>query len=91
MAARLDRLVEVKPAHARFDHRIRGLLVDFEHPVHVAQAHDHGAADAWFVAFAPEIRPRIVVAVLLPNDGAGGTTAAPLARAILEEGLALTR
>ena len=47
--------------------------------------------DAWFVAFAPEIRPRIVVAVLLPNDGAGGTTAAPLARAILEEGLALTR
>jgi cell division protein FtsI/penicillin-binding protein 2 len=47
--------------------------------------------DAWFVAFAPEIHPRIVVAVLLPNDGAGGTTAAPLARAILEEGLALTR
>ncbi len=47
--------------------------------------------DAWFVAFAPEIHPRIVVAVLLPNDGAGGTTAAPLARAILEKGLALTR
>ena len=47
--------------------------------------------DAWFVAFAPEIHPRIVVAVLLPNDGAGGTTAAPVARAVLEEGLALTR
>ena len=47
--------------------------------------------DAWFVAFAPEIHPRIVVAVLLPNDGAGGTTAAPLARAIIEEALALTR
>ena len=47
--------------------------------------------DAWFVGFAPEIHPRIVVAVLLPNDGAGGTTAAPLARTILEEGLALTR
>lgn len=47
--------------------------------------------DAWFVAFAPEIHPRIVVAVLLPNDGVGGTTAAPLARAILAEGLALTR
>ena len=46
--------------------------------------------DAWFVAFAPQIDPRIVVAVLLPNDGAGGTTAAPLARAVLEEGLALT-
>jgi penicillin-binding protein A len=43
--------------------------------------------DAWFVAFAPEIRPRIVVAVLLPNDGAGGTTAAPLAKPILETAL----
>jgi hypothetical protein len=44
--------------------------------------------DAWFVAFAPEIRPRFVVAVLLPHDGAGGTTAAPLAKAILEQALA---
>ncbi len=44
--------------------------------------------DAWFVAFAPEIRPRFVVAVLLPHDGAGGTTAAPPARAILEQALA---
>ena len=44
--------------------------------------------DAWFVAFAPEIHPRFVVAVLLPHDGAGGTTAAPLAKAILEQALA---
>ena len=43
--------------------------------------------DAWFVAFAPEIHPRFVVAVLLPHDGAGGTTAAPLAKAILEQAL----
>jgi hypothetical protein len=43
--------------------------------------------DAWFVAFAPEIHPRFVVSVLLPHDGAGGTTAAPLARAILEQAL----
>ena len=47
--------------------------------------------DAWFVAFAPEIRPRVVVAVLLPHDGAGGTTAAPPAKAVLAEALALTR
>jgi peptidoglycan glycosyltransferase len=47
--------------------------------------------DAWFVAFAPEIRPRVVVAVLLPHDGAGGTTAAPPAKAVLEQALALTR
>jgi cell division protein FtsI/penicillin-binding protein 2 len=44
--------------------------------------------DAWFVAFAPEIDPRVVVAVLLPNDGVGGTTAAPLARAIIAQALA---
>lgn len=44
--------------------------------------------DAWFVAFAPEIRPRIVVAVLVPNAGVGGTTAAPLAKAIIEQALA---
>lgn len=43
--------------------------------------------DAWFVAFAPEIRPRVVVAVLLPNDGAGGTSAAPLAKPIIEAAL----
>jgi peptidoglycan glycosyltransferase len=43
--------------------------------------------DAWFVAFAPETHPRFVVAVLLPHDGAGGTTAAPLAKAILEQAL----
>ena len=47
--------------------------------------------DAWFVGFAPEIHPRVAVAVLLPNQGAGGTAAAPVARAMLEEGLALTR
>ena len=47
--------------------------------------------DAWFVAFAPEIRPRVVVAVLLPHDGAGGTTAAPPAKVVLEEAPALTR
>jgi hypothetical protein len=46
--------------------------------------------DAWFVGFAPEYRPRIAVAVLLPYQGYGGTAAAPVARAILEEGLALT-
>jgi cell division protein FtsI/penicillin-binding protein 2 len=45
--------------------------------------------DAWFVGFAPEIRPRFVVGVLLPHDGVGGTTAAPLARAMLEQALGI--
>jgi peptidoglycan glycosyltransferase len=43
--------------------------------------------DAWFAAFAPVVHPRIVVCVLLVKDGAGGTTAAPVAREVLEAGL----
>jgi cell division protein FtsI/penicillin-binding protein 2 len=43
--------------------------------------------DAWFAAFAPAIHPRIVVCVLLVKDGAGGATAAPVARQVLEAAL----
>ena len=43
--------------------------------------------DAWFAAFAPALHPRIVVCVLLVKDGAGGATAAPVAREVLEAGL----
>jgi penicillin-binding protein A len=43
--------------------------------------------DAWFAAFAPAVHPRIAVAVLLVRDGAGGATAAPVARQVLEAGL----
>jgi cell division protein FtsI/penicillin-binding protein 2 len=43
--------------------------------------------DAWFAAFAPALHPRIVVGVLLVKDGAGGETAAPAAREVLEAGL----
>jgi cell division protein FtsI/penicillin-binding protein 2 len=47
--------------------------------------------DAWFAAFAPALHPRIVVAVLLVKDGAGGSTAAPVAREVLEAGLTRSR
>ena len=43
--------------------------------------------DAWFVAFAPASAPRVVVGVLLVQDGAGGTTAAPVARQVLAAAL----
>ena len=43
--------------------------------------------DAWFAAFAPAQHPRIAVGVLLVKDGAGGATAAPVAREVLEAGL----
>ncbi len=43
--------------------------------------------DAWFASFAPALQPRIAVCVLLVKDGAGGDTAAPVAREVLEAGL----
>jgi cell division protein FtsI/penicillin-binding protein 2 len=52
---------------------------------------DPANTDAWFAAFAPALKPRIVVAVLLVKDGAGGDTAAPVAREVLEAGLGAAR
>ncbi|MGA7704644.1 MAG: penicillin-binding transpeptidase domain-containing protein, partial [Solirubrobacteraceae bacterium] len=43
--------------------------------------------DAWFAAFAPALRPKIAVGVLMVKDGAGGETAAPVARQVMEAGL----
>jgi penicillin-binding protein A len=43
--------------------------------------------DAWFVAFAPAARPQVAVAVLLVGQGAGGATAAPAAKVVLEAAL----
>ena len=44
-------------------------------------------ADAWFVAFAPASRPKVAVAVMLVGAGFGGTSAAPIARAVLQAAL----
>jgi peptidoglycan glycosyltransferase len=44
--------------------------------------------DAWFICFAPAQHPKLAVAVmLLDASGDGGTTAAPIARSIIESGL----
>jgi cell division protein FtsI/penicillin-binding protein 2 len=43
--------------------------------------------DAWFAAFAPALTPKIVVGVLMVKDGAGGETAAPVAREVIEAAL----
>ena len=48
---------------------------------------DESNTDAWFAAFAPAIGPRIAVGVMFVRAGAGGATAAPAARVVLEEGL----
>jgi peptidoglycan glycosyltransferase len=50
-------------------------------------ANEPSNTDAWFAAFAPALHPRIAVGVLLVKDGAGGTTAAPVARQVLEAAL----
>src|SRR5436190_1707352 len=50
-------------------------------------ATDPSNTDAWFAAFAPALHPHIAVGVLLVKDGAGGATAAPVAREVLEAGL----
>jgi penicillin-binding protein A len=43
--------------------------------------------DAWFTAYAPVGLPRIAVAVLLVRAGAGGETAAPVARTVIQAAL----
>jgi penicillin-binding protein A len=48
---------------------------------------DKTDTDAWFAAFAPMTHPRITVCVLLVAQGAGGETAAPAAREVLEAAL----
>jgi cell division protein FtsI/penicillin-binding protein 2 len=45
---------------------------------------DKTDTDAWFVGFAPYAHPRVAVAVLLVGQGAGGETAAPAARTVIQ-------
>lgn len=43
----------------------------------------HGQTHAWFIGFAPAEEPRLAVAVLVENAGAGGVAAAPIAGRLL--------
>jgi peptidoglycan glycosyltransferase len=47
----------------------------------------HIPTDAWFIAFAPAGAPKVAVAVLVVRGGVGGSTAAPIAREVLEAAL----
>jgi penicillin-binding protein A len=51
------------------------------------EASDPSNTDAWFTAYAPVRDPKIAVAVMLVRAGAGGATAAPAARVVLEAAL----
>jgi cell division protein FtsI (penicillin-binding protein 3)/stage V sporulation protein D (sporulation-specific penicillin-binding protein) len=49
-----------------------------------------GINTTWFICFAPAEHPRVAVAVVLQNQtGVGGTTAAPIAKAVLQALLAV--
>jgi cell division protein FtsI/penicillin-binding protein 2 len=48
---------------------------------------DPSNTDAWFTAYAPTAHPKIAVAVMLVRAGAGGATAAPAARIVLDAAL----
>jgi peptidoglycan glycosyltransferase len=50
-----------------------------------------GDTDAWFAAFAPTRKPRIVAAALFVRAGAGGQTAAPAVRPVLITGLSANK
>jgi len=62
---------------------------DDQPPTDVVQDAGHDT-DAWFAAYAPTRRPRIAVGVLFVRAGAGGETAAPAARVVLQAGLRAT-
>jgi peptidoglycan glycosyltransferase len=50
-----------------------------------AETGRQGQNDTWFIAFAPTQNPKVAVAVALSNQsGTGGTTAAPIAKQIME-------
>jgi cell division protein FtsI/penicillin-binding protein 2 len=50
-------------------------------------AEDKSDTDAWFVAFAPYKHPQVAVAVLHVGQGAGGETAAPAAKTVIQAAL----
>ena len=52
-----------------------------------SSAPDPKNTDAWFVGYAPVGHPRVVAGALFPNQGAGGGTAAPPVREVLESAL----
>jgi cell division protein FtsI/penicillin-binding protein 2 len=58
-----------------------------EDPTQPPPEEDLTDTDAWFTAFAPLKNPKVAVAVLLVGQGAGGATAAPAAKTVIEAAL----
>ena len=49
-----------------------------------SQVSEYNRDHAWFIAFAPAEQPRIALVVLAENGGHGSSTAAPIARKVLD-------
>jgi penicillin-binding protein 2 len=60
---------------------VRPIQTGTNHEALPKQFRDH----AWFVAYAPADDPKIAVAVIVEHTGHGGTFAAPIAKALIEE------
>jgi cell division protein FtsI/penicillin-binding protein 2 len=58
-----------------------------EDPTQPPPEEDLTDTDAWFTAFAPLKDPQVAVCVLLVGQGAGGATAAPAAKTVIEAAL----
>ena len=59
---------------------INGRLASYVESQVAERNRDH----AWFIAFAPAEQPKIALVVLAENGGHGGSTAAPIARKVLD-------
>ena len=66
---------------------LRSTVTPASAPDGTAVAPDPTDTTAWFAAYAPVSRPRVAVGVMLVGAGAGGTSAAPAARLVLQASL----
>lgn len=66
---------------------LRSTVVEEPVPGELPPAEDPTDTDAWFTAYAPARDPEVAVCVLFVAQGAGGETAAPAARVVLEAAL----
>ncbi len=65
--------------------QVFGLKRDGEHQEYIEEELDEKLRDhALFIAFAPVDKPKIAIAVVVENAGAGGVAAAPVAKAVLD-------
>jgi penicillin-binding protein 2 len=62
---------------------MRGAIVKSENLAYLIRDH------AWFVAYAPAVKPEIAVAVIVEHGGHGGAAAAPLAKKVIEKYLSV--